>query len=172
MTRVCGLCKVEKPLDDFYNAKNKKLGKAYRCKPCTKKTSSQWYKNNNDAAKKSFQEYYLRTKETRLELAAIWRKNNADTKREYNRKRKAKIKGSRTIAYSEKDVLALYGTKCHICKKEIDMEAPRHTAKKGWEFSFHIDHVVPISKGGPDSIDNVRPSHAKCNLAKSDNMLK
>ncbi|WP_073772731.1 HNH endonuclease signature motif containing protein [Streptomyces sp. MJM1172] len=31
----------------------------------------------------------------------------------------------------------------------------------------HIDHVTPISKGGADTLGNVVPACAPCNLAKS-----
>jgi 5-methylcytosine-specific restriction endonuclease McrA len=31
---------------------------------------------------------------------------------------------------------------------------------------LHIDHVYPLSKGGLDTLENVRPSHGKCNIVK------
>ncbi|MFE4367961.1 MULTISPECIES: HNH endonuclease [unclassified Streptomyces] len=30
----------------------------------------------------------------------------------------------------------------------------------------HLDHVVPLSKGGTDTADNMVPACAKCNLSK------
>jgi len=33
---------------------------------------------------------------------------------------------------------------------------------------FHMDHVVPLAKGGPHSADNVAPACAPCNTAKRD----
>lgn len=33
-----------------------------------------------------------------------------------------------------------------------------------WE---HIDHIVPLSKGGTNTIDNVAPACAQCNLSKN-----
>ena len=47
------------------------------------------------------------------------------------------------------------------------MFAPRTTRIKGWEFGLHIEHVIDIALGGPDSIDNVRASHGICNLRKN-----
>jgi 5-methylcytosine-specific restriction endonuclease McrA len=68
--------------------------------------------------------------------------------------------------YSDADVLSTYGLDCHICQTPIDLNAPRQVGKNGWEKGLHIDHVYPLSKGGLDTIENVRPSHGKCNIIK------
>jgi 5-methylcytosine-specific restriction endonuclease McrA len=68
--------------------------------------------------------------------------------------------------YSANTVLFTYGTDCHLCNGPIDISAPRTPGKPGWEKSLHIDHVIPLSKGGNDTLDNVRPSHGKCNIRK------
>lgn len=68
--------------------------------------------------------------------------------------------------YTDQDVLDTYGTNCHICNEAIDFEAPRQCGRPGWELGFHVDHVHPISKGGVDTLENVRPAHGKCNIIK------
>lgn len=52
---------------------------------------------------------------------------------------------------------------CHICGKPI----PWGTAP-GTPMSPTIDHVWPMSKGGPHSYENVRAAHMICNSLKSD----
>ena len=64
-------------------------------------------------------------------------------------------------------VLSVYGSTCYLCAEEIDLLAPRQVGKLGWEMSFHPDHVVPLSKGGADVLDNMRPTHAICNQRKA-----
>ena len=44
---------------------------------------------------------------------------------------------------------------CGICKSSVAPDSK-------WE----VDHVIPISKGGAHSYDNVQLSHRKCNRAK------
>jgi len=69
------------------------------------------------------------------------------------------------------EVLDKYGSICYLCAELIDLEAPRSPAQPGWERGLQIDHVIPISKGGHDTIDNLRPTHGKCNLSKKDKLI-
>jgi 5-methylcytosine-specific restriction endonuclease McrA len=64
------------------------------------------------------------------------------------------------------EVIRLYGENCHICFEQIDMKAPRKAGVTGWERGLQLDHVIPLSKGGPDTLENVKPSHGICNLKK------
>lgn len=65
------------------------------------------------------------------------------------------------------DVLAAWGTDCHICGEPVDLGAPRRAQNgKDWERGLHLDHVMPLAAGGTHTIDNVKPSHAICNLRK------
>jgi 5-methylcytosine-specific restriction endonuclease McrA len=88
-----------------------------------------------------------------------------------NRKRAIKF-GVETEWYSPKQILDMYGTDCHICNKAIDLDAPRQCGKPGWENGLQIDHVIPLSKGGNDLIENLRPAHGYCNNIKNATMPK
>lgn len=72
------------------------------------------------------------------------------------------VKPSRLAA---DEVVRTYGSNCHICEQPIDPSLPR-TSKLG----LTVDHVIPLSKGGPDTIDNLRPAHWSCNNRKSDKL--
>lgn len=69
--------------------------------------------------------------------------------------------------YNARVIVRLYGSICHICKTQIDLKAPRRVGRKGWEQGLHMDHVIPISKGGVDLITNIRPAHGICNIRKN-----
>ena len=84
------------------------------------------------------------------------------------RKRRATERFVDSEPYSEADILHLYGTGCHICGLGIDLKAPRKAGIEGWEQGLHLDHVISLSRGGTDTIENVKPSHAICNIRKSD----
>lgn len=52
--------------------------------------------------------------------------------------------------------LARYGTVCHLCGR-----AGATTA----------DHLTPRSRGGQDTLDNLRPAHLRCNQSRGNKPL-
>jgi 5-methylcytosine-specific restriction endonuclease McrA len=52
---------------------------------------------------------------------------------------------------------------CGICTEPINYDT-HHLDPK----SFTIDHIVPLAKGGSDTLDNLQPCCRACNRAKSD----
>jgi len=51
---------------------------------------------------------------------------------------------------------------CWICGQPIDYTLPHLDPG-----AFVVDHVIPLDKGGPDTLDNKRAAHRECNRAKS-----
>lgn len=49
---------------------------------------------------------------------------------------------------------------CGICRQPVD-------PKSKW----HVDHVLPLSKGGAHSYVNVQLAHARCNVSKRDRIV-
>lgn len=152
--KTCSKCKQEKPATSEYfivDKRNKsKIGAS--CKTCHAELSKLDYKNNRDKR-------VLRKKE--------YAKTHRTIMNSRYHRRVAKQKGNGWEPYTEEQMLSKYGSICYLCNEEIDFKAPRQCGKPGWERSFWIEHVVPVSKGGPDTLDNVRPSHGLCNLNKS-----
>lgn len=68
---------------------------------------------------------------------------------------------------SADQVVREYGNACHICQEPIDMSLSR-TNRMG----LTIDHVVALSKGGTDTMENLRPAHWICNNRKSNKSLE
>lgn len=55
---------------------------------------------------------------------------------------------------------------CHLCGEPID-----YTIKDGYHpDSFTIDHITPINRGGPDTLDNLAAAHRRCNRDKGDRL--
>lgn len=63
--------------------------------------------------------------------------------------------------YRRSEVLAASDRICWLCGGAICGQHPD-------PMSFSIDHVIPISKGGTDTRDNVRAAHLRCNIRRKD----
>ena len=83
-----------------------------------------------------------------------WREANRDRLSHYNAKRRAIEASGEVILRSE--VYKRRGGKCGICRKRV---APDN---------FHVDHIVPLNRGGEHSYRNVQLAHPSCNSRKRD----
>lgn len=61
------------------------------------------------------------------------------------------------VDYSQ--VRSLADGLCHICLFPMDGD-------RG-----HVDHVVPIARGGAHAMDNLALAHSRCNGRKSDTLI-
>lgn len=86
--------------------------------------------------------------------------------REKGNLRQARILENGYEYYSLTQVLVTYGKDCHLCHEPIDLKASRRVGIGDWLLGLHIDHLIAVANGGPDTLANVRPSHAICNLKK------
>ena len=87
-----------------------------------------------------------------------------------NKKRAIRF-GAIREKYTRGQILERDGSNCHLCGGEINLDAPHIVGEPGWETYPHIDHVIPLSLGGSDTLDNVKIAHAKCNLDKGAKVL-
>ena len=128
------------------------------CQPC---------KDANAARRR---DYYSKNKKVIYERNRAWAKKNRDKIRPAVRRNVAKRKTLKLQGnyekYTEQQVFDAYGYLCYLCHGEIDFDAPRGSCGENWEMALHFDHVIPLSKGGSDSLENIRPSHAICNMKK------
>lgn len=134
-----------------------------------------FHKDNGDGIKiyqDAYQKaYQVHHKQEMRAYTAEYRKKNPEYVERMWRRRRARERAVESQRYSTSDIITAWGTDCHICKEPIDMEAPRYSGAPGWEKSLHLDHVIPMSAGGPDTVDNVKPAHGQCNLRKQAKVL-
>lgn len=74
--------------------------------------------------------------------------------------------------------VAAQGRPCAICGQPIDYSLttwidPKDGKEKRHPWSYELDEIVPVSKGGsPFDINNVQPAHRLCNQKKGDKVLR
>lgn len=117
-----------------------------------------WRQNNPDKMVKAVNNWRKNNPIKLSEGHKKWMKENAEYVREYNRKRRA-MKRQATIQKFNlvqlNQRMSIFGYKCAYC---------------GGPFE-HVDHVKPLSKGGPHCLSNLRPACAACNLSKHNKTL-
>ena len=136
-----------------------------------KARKKQYYLANKEHIRRQQQEYQRVNRDKNAALQKGFRKRHPDKAASYQRKRRAYLKNCISKPYTVVQILNTYGTNCHICHSPIDLNAPRKIGILGWRHGLHIDHLTPISKGGSDTLDNVRPAHGACNLSKAAKQL-
>lgn len=172
--KTCSRCGEEKSLDLFHKRSARKSGYASHCKTCDSNRTKQWREENPETASARFIRWKAANPERAIERVKVWKLENPSATKEAHRRkahrRRLQINATKEF-YTERQVLDTYGYSCYLCNEAINFLAPRSAGKKGWERGLHIDHVIPLSKGGSDTLENVRPTHGKCNLKKSNSML-
>lgn len=135
-----------------------------------KENSKKFY--NTEQAKQKRKEYYELNREKILERQKEHRLNNSDDFKSIQRKYRQSVKGiiaeknkyhNRRTNYVNGDVTNLQlknlyeNTKnCYWCGKKLVHN------------NIHLDHYIPISKGGIHTISNLVLACSSCNLSKSD----
>ncbi len=134
--------------------------KEERCSPCKAASAEQrrnQVKKNPEKEKQRRQKNYL---------DPVQKEMTRKRKRRENHRRRARDLGLEYEYYKEEDIISLYGSNCYLCNLPINLSANRKPGNPEWPESFTTDHWIPVSKGGPDTLENVRPMHAKCNRSK------
>jgi 5-methylcytosine-specific restriction endonuclease McrA len=174
--KTCSKCGEAKPLSDFSALKRSKDGLNYHCKVCWNESQRLHAAANRETYRARCREYYEKNREKHLAKNAKWRADNREKnlsqKREYSRvtwrdnpdklrvhavRRRAAVRGATHERVDLAEVLAAHGRVCHICREAIGDD-------------LHYDHVIPISRGGAHSFDNLKPAHRLCNQRKGSSL--
>lgn len=186
--KACRRCGEVKPLELFATRSAARDGKSPWCKACGTayyhETSDEraayrerWVAENPDY----FRRHYLANRAKRIAQAREWYRNNPDRvaewtrrywaanrqrlnakSREYQRRIGHKYSRARRIAertqvvdvVDRRIVFERGGGNCGICLKPVDLD------------TFHVDHIIPIARGGEHSYANTQPAHPVCNMRK------
>jgi len=189
ITKKCTKCKEEKNIGCFNKNKREKDGFQYWCKECQtiyhRENDKKYYQEKRDEILKQKREYYCNHKEEKSAYGKEYRKknkeklkkmysdwvkknrehvnayskqyakDNPEPSRNASRRRRArKLNCEGGITQKEwMCVLEKYENKCLCC---------------GISENIEMDHVIPLSKRGMHTVDNVQPLCRSCNARKRD----
>ncbi len=135
-------------------------------KELKKKTDADYYQSNKEKIKARVKKYNEENKEDRAKYISDYYKTKkgkliALTTRQKRRGIVLSTEDGSVTTESLSELLMSQKNKCHHCGCELDHETSR---------AVHLDHLVPLSKGGTHTLDNVAWSCAYCNLTKNDRL--
>ena len=123
-----------------------------RCHPCRR---ADW----QHGTRKGYRDHACRCGQCRA-----W---NALQFKDYRRERRASgnpVPKRGWIAESlRRQIYERDGWTCQLCGGPLDVVAHPNS-----DWAPSLDHIVPKSAGGPDSVDNLRASHRWCNTVRGD----
>lgn len=174
ITRECKRCGHIGPLEDFPEAKTYKYNRIPYCHSChairNAEKQRKYAKKYPDRIKVA-QKKYSEKPQAKLRFIKY---NNSEKGRGYHKKyiqdnydkwlekqrkneisRRVKQKNNGVFIISNKDMKRLLSSACAEC---------------GSYDKIHLDHVIPVSRGGRHSIGNLQPLCQRCNLSKNDKL--
>lgn len=130
-----------------------------------------WKSKNPEKAKQSKQnwcinnqEYFKEWKKQNPNWDRDWRINNADKIRMYSRqnriKRRLLLKNVKSESYTLEEIYIRDEGMCMLCFTNVAINAKEMANRAS------IDHIIPLSKGGDDTLNNVQLAHFGCNSRK------
>lgn len=177
--RPCVTCEEVKPLSEFHSSPSKPGDVSSECKSCACSRASDWYDENHNRAIHRKRQYYqenrleiLRKQRERYRSDEDYRKSSRRRAREWAQQnpRRVRARTSRRRAvehdasgeHTGSDIIRLWhrqNGRCFWC-------GDRTSTSPDEDEHYHIDHIIPLSKGGTDWPRNLCISCPSCNLRK------
>ena len=103
---------------------------------------------------------YLSNQEARLEQAREYSRRSPEANAARRSRRRAAMQGAGSCLVRSRDIARMrsrQGGRCYYCD--------------GVTAEMHVDHVLPLARGGRNAVGNLVLACASCNLSKSDKLL-
>lgn len=115
-----------------------------------------WREENVEKHAAWLKRYRLANRERKRQYNKEYYRNNTERFELHRRRRAMRLAGVESEDYTRREIYDRDGGRCRDCGKELPLEPG----------GFQIDHIVPISLGGPDTRANVQLMCPTCNRAK------
>lgn len=158
--KTCSRCREQLPAESFNKCAARKDGLNNNCKACNRELSREWRAKNPKRARANSIRSTQKLKETNPDYHRDYWKNYYDTEigrakvtasKQARRKRLSECEDNYT-AEEFAELCILYGGACLRCERT--------------DVRLTVDHVIPLSKGGDNSIQNIQPLCGPCNSSK------
>lgn len=155
--KVCSKCGEYKIYSEFYKNHTHKDGFTGQCKKCRDEYGKLYRQDKSNINYQTWNLIYENSNDRKKD------KNVNATKR---RSHKYKVNFTE---YERNEILDRDKWTCQCCEIKVH---DRSTGNWNTPDKAHIDHIVPISKGGDSSPENLQTLCRTCNLSKSNKVSK
>ena len=182
-TKQCPKCKEAKSAEDFQRDRSRKDGLQYQCKECKKRhyqENREYYKQYRQENREYYVEYrkqyYQENRERITEKLKQYRQENRERLAEYDRQYRQENRDYYTAMERRRQALKKSTVPDHLldCEVErqrlVDIYALRQRISDATGIEHHVDHMWPLSKGGPHWSGNLQIITAEENLSKNDSV--
>lgn len=116
-----------------------------------------WRAKNYDTIRERRQKWSKEHASEVRERSRRWAANNPDARNAQHHLRRARMleAGGSFTASDIESIRKAQGNRCYLCGKSLKR-------------SYHIDHFIPLAKGGTNDPGNLRLACPHCNLTKHD----
>jgi 5-methylcytosine-specific restriction endonuclease McrA len=162
--KACTKCGLVKPFTEFHKDARKRDGLYSSCKDCwgiMTKTAGRQKRASETAAEREVRLQKKREYDNARDNGKRWRERNPEKVRGYWLRYRARLAQAQMEPVDLEAVLRRCGMFCYLCGTPIKSRV-----------DLHIDHVVPLSRGGAHSEANLRPTHSKCNVRKHNRLIE
>lgn len=152
--KYCYRCQNWRGLFDYRKDRTKADGLQNSCTPCQKTMQANWYQRNKEKAYHSHRAYKQANPELFRAYERNYRRQHPEAVKARKHRRRARLAAAEgTITARDIRLLFSLYPVC-LCCGAID--------------NLTIDHVVPITKGGDNSLHNAQTLCHRCNSSKRD----
>lgn len=124
-----------------------------------------WYRENTEQHRRVGYEWARNNIEKVRETARRWYRNNKEKANHHVRVRRARLRGVESEKFTLAEISKRDGGRCQRCNKPVRTKGdPRHP------LYANLDHIVPLSKGGSTTRENIQLLCRKCNFAKNNKL--
>jgi len=159
------MCKETKPREVFSKDRSRKDGLRTQCKACVNQYKKQWYQENRE----QMVEYNKQWRQENPEYNKQWRQENSEyfkKRRQENKDMYAEYRARRRAL--KRDAVPEILTDCPAEKERlVQIYKLRDLLTKATGVEYHVDHIWPLSKGGPHWSGNLQIITAEENLSKN-----
>lgn len=154
--KTCTVCRLSKDLVFFSARARSPDGLQPRCKDCSRARDSAYYAKNSDVAKARANVWASVNVGKRKDIESRYRKRNRTAQnlrtQNYRARKRAVSDGWDVTPEWWNHLLEMFGGKCGYCRTPGKLT---------------LEHVIPLSRGGLHTPDNVIPACGACNYAKA-----